>query len=87
MVEKDSTSITVSWQPIFGELSGYKIKYRKASYGQYAYMETSHWKSEGKISDLEKNTAYVIQVAAYSEDGIGPYSERIVEKTENGKYL
>lgn len=91
VLEKGSTSITVSWRPVFGEVSGYKIRYRKEGNGQYAFVhvEVSLWQSqwEGNIIDLEKNTVYKIQVAGYTKDGIGPYSEEIIEKTYNGNFI
>lgn len=89
VVEKDSTSITLNWRPVIGPVSGYKIKYKKAGNSQYAYIEVSHWEVElqGKMTDLMTNTAYKIQVAAYTEDGMGPYSEEITEKTKSGKFM
>ena len=71
------------------DLSGYKIKFKKAGNGQYEYKEIRSefaFQSQGEISDLVENTLYQIQVAGYTEDGVGPYSEMILEKTENGKF-
>lgn len=87
MAEKDSTSITVIWHPVFGQITGYKLRYKKAGNGQYAFMEIiSDWKSQfqEKITNLRKNTKYEIQVAAFTDDGIGPYSEGIIAKTTSG---
>lgn len=88
MVQKSSTSITLKWQTIIGGLSGYKIKFKKAGNGQYEYKDIRSkyaFQLQVEISDLEKNTLYQIQVAGYTEDGVGPYSEMILEKTEDGK--
>ena len=89
VLEKGSTSITLTWKAIIGQVSGYKIRYKKEGNGPYAfvYVGVSHWQSQwqANITDLEKNTAYEIQVAGYTEDGIGPYSGGIIEKTKNGK--
>lgn len=88
MVQKSSTSITLKWQTIIGGLPGYKIKFKKAGNGQYEYKDIRSkyaFQLQVEISDLEKNTLYQIQVAGYTEDGVGPYSEMILEKTEDGK--
>lgn len=84
VVEKGSAFIIVKWKSILGQLSGYRIRYKKAGSSQYTYMEISHWKSQVDITSLEKNTVYDIQVAGYTEDGTGPYSEKITERTKNG---
>lgn len=80
--------MTVVWQSVVGEVLGYKIRYKKAGSGQYKYIELlGGWESQhqGKVTNLEENTSYEIQVAGYTEDGIGPYSDRIMERTKNGE--
>lgn len=59
----------------------------KVDTGEYSYLDISLLESQAKISDLQKNTLYEIKVAGLSQDGIGPYSEEIREKTTTGKYL
>lgn len=91
LLKKGLDSITVVWRPIIGQVSGYTIKYKEAGNGIYAYVNIdvslgkSQW--QGKITDLKENTAYEIQVAGYSEDGTGPYSEQIIETTKSGKFI
>ena len=95
VVERKLTSITVKWQPIpenltNGNLTGYKIRYRKYLGGDFAYL-TKNWTSkslpQAKITDLEKSTAYDISIAGYTDAGTGPFSQAISVKTKQSKKM
>ena len=88
MVKKGLTSITFKWlQPISqqGQLTGYKIKYRKRIDGKYNYLYTERFESQAELTDLAKNTEYEISVAGiFTVHGVGPYSEELIEQTKTG---
>lgn len=93
MVEKGVTFLTLKWKAIpwnqvHGFLKGYKIKYKKVVNGDYIYQDTNNWReTQATLSDLEKNTTYIIHIAGYTLSGIGPYSQGIMEMTEKGQFL
>lgn len=80
-----SDEIVLSWEPPpFEERNGVITKYGVKLYeGQdTTQMVTNHTKSTRiTISNLEPNTAYVVQVKAYTSVGGGPYSEEFVVNT------
>lgn len=88
MVTKGLTSITFKWlHPISqqGQLTGYKIKYRKRSDGKYNYLNIERYQSQAELTDLAKNTEYEIRVAGiFTLQGVGPYSKELIEKTKTG---
>lgn len=91
MVEKGPTSLTLSWKHIpgnqvHGVLIGYKIKYKKVVDGDYVYQDIDEWhRTQVTITNLEKNTEYLIHIAGYTQSGIGLYSDGILEMTKQGK--
>ena len=88
MVKTGKTSITVKWQHIpegsrNGVLVGYKIKYKKLDGGEIMYLTTdSQIKSQAKITNLERGSAYEIKVAGYTGAGTGPYSDAETQSTK-----
>lgn len=91
MVTNGFTSITVKWQPLSsppGQVSEYRIKYKKHGGSKYNYFKVDQAQSEAEITGLERNTAYEIRVAGYYiMYGVGPYSKELILHTKTGALL
>ncbi|XP_022084069.1 neogenin-like isoform X5 [Acanthaster planci] len=94
--EADSTtSITVTWEPPpvnqrNGLVNGYKMKYRTKENGKRTHSLIIDGNERSyTISGLVRNTAYEVRMAAYNNNGTGPYSDWIeittldIDKNEN----
>lgn len=89
---RSSTSIIVQWQPPDledrnGELRGYVIRYRLASYQQSPFSTrniTMEAQRSYAIEDLITWREYEIQIAAFNDKGVGTYSQGIKVRTKEG---
>ncbi|XP_038078549.1 neogenin-like isoform X5 [Patiria miniata] len=95
-VEADSsTSIIVTWEPPplnqrNGLINGYKLKYRTIDNGKRTHSLVIEGTQRAyTIPDLERGTGYEVRMAAYNNNGTGPYSDWIqvntfdIDKNEN----
>ena len=78
--------INVTWTPVpighvNGLLMGYSIKYRRIQTAEMDVFDTEEYTVTVKPTDLmvelsvETYSIYEIQVAAFTQKGMGPYSE------------
>ena len=83
-----AVAITVTWTPVpvghvNGLLMGYSIKYKKLQTAERDVFDTEEYtatKGPNELSvELEADTysVYEIRVAAFTQKGMGPYSEFI----------
>jgi len=81
----NSTTVTVSWQPppdadLNGILKGYQLRYFAVNETGDPLSAPEHinltlYRSELNLTGLQPNTLYVIQVAAYTQPGLGEFSK------------
>ena len=89
VVNKTSTSITVTWHEVRpGGRRGFILEY-KVDYATRATKSNNHTIVEAptrylEINNLEKNTNYSITVLAATCKGYGPASEPVVVATDQG---
>lgn len=90
---KAAESIKVTWKPVpfgyvNGLLMGYSIKYRRIVTADDEVLRTVEETAIAKPTDLSINlkvqtySVYEIKVAAFTQKGMGPYSEYVF----GGKY-
>lgn len=72
-----------------GGVSGYRIRYAKSCSDDYDSIDVNSDQIETKITALEANTVYRIQVAGLFQEGklVGPYSDSIEGKTVSGEFM
>ena len=93
------TSITVRWDIIpwperNGAIQGYAVKYQKSGSqsDDFAvsliptFFQDSWYKRKATLKNLEVGTKYLIQVAGYTQDGIGIYSSALEVETNQCKF-
>lgn len=74
-------SITVRWQPPppeeqNGQITGYKIRYRKQKKHVQVSMETTPGNVRHfELRNLEKKSLYQVKIAAVNANGTGPFTE------------
>ena len=79
-----SSSITVQWGAVpcihrNGDITGYSVQY--GVMGSESTNISEDDAKEATISNLMSNTSYWIKVAAVNSEGIGNFSERILNHT------
>ncbi|XP_022787755.1 angiopoietin-1 receptor-like [Stylophora pistillata] len=89
----NSTAILISWKNIppsrhKEKLLGYRIQYRSLWSEIYEKINTTSNLAQDVITQLCRNTAYVIMVNGFNEIGHGPTSSVLVLKTlSSGEYI
>uniref|UniRef100_A0A7N6A1J1 Neogenin 1b n=1 Tax=Anabas testudineus TaxID=64144 RepID=A0A7N6A1J1_ANATE len=83
---QNSKSILLRWQPPplnsqNGEITGYKIRYRKGSRRSEAAETTGGTQLNKLIDGLERGTEYSFRVSAMTVNGTGPATEWITAET------
>ncbi|XP_034015789.1 neogenin 1a isoform X3 [Thalassophryne amazonica] len=83
---QNSKSIVVRWQPPplgaqNGEITGYKIRYRKGSRRSEAAETTGGTQISKLIEGLERGTEYSFRVSAMTVNGTGPATEWTTAET------
>ncbi|XP_067351865.1 neogenin 1a isoform X8 [Channa argus] len=83
---QNSKSIMLRWQPPpfngqNGEITGYKIRYRKGSRRSEAAETTGGTQLNKLIDGLERGTEYSFRVSAMTVNGTGPATEWITAET------
>ncbi|XP_062327048.1 neogenin 1a isoform X2 [Osmerus eperlanus] len=83
---QNSKSIMVRWQPPppgtqNGEITGYKIRYRKGSRKSEAAETTRGTQLSQLIEGLERGTEYTFRVSAITVNGTGPATEWTTAET------
>lgn len=66
-------------------ITGYKVRYRRSGTGAMTFKDVKN-DTGCTVKSLAAATEYEIQVAAYSANGCGPFSEPVVFKTYGGEY-
>ena len=88
-----STVIRVSWSPVpaidqNGIITQYEVEYNQTTFGEMSMYNTTTVNSTTLMVDLtglEEYVVYSIRVRAYTSVGAGPYSDVVMERTqENG---
>ncbi|KAL4216343.1 putative aminophospholipid-translocase [Mactra antiquata] len=81
-----STSIVVRWQPPKaehqnGKITGYKIRYKKKNAKKGFTVTTSMERDLYALTDLKKDTVYLVRISAQTVNGSGPPTEWASAKT------
>ena len=93
---ENSTSVTVQWGPVEpcidqnGAITGYSVRYGEVGTSERTVVEMVSGDSSGgmtTISELTKETAYTVEVAAVTSAGTGVYSEPAMFQTPSGEQL
>ena len=85
------SELLVSWEHmpsklVHGVLLSYRLKYKAENSNKSQLVSIPPDERNHRITDLEKHTRYVINIAAVNEIGVGNYSDDIVGMTdEDGK--
>ena len=88
-----STVIRVSWSPVpaidqNGVITQYEVEYNQTTFSEVSMYNTTTVNSTTLIvhlTGLEEYVVYSIRVRAYTSVGAGPYSDVVMERTqENG---
>jgi len=86
-----STSITLSWLPVLPELQngvviGYTLELTELSANELTEYNTTT--TTLTVSNLHPYYEYAARVAAFTENGVGPFSDTFTQTTaQDGKYL
>ena len=85
-----STAIRVSWDPVplinqNGVITQYEVEYNQTTFSEVSMYNTTTVNSTTLMVDLtglEEDVVYFIRVRAYTSVGAGPYSNVVVETTQ-----
>ena len=89
-VNISSTAIQVSWDTVpaidqNGIIIQYEVEYNQTTFSEVSMYNTTTVNSTTLMVDLtglEEDVEYAIQGRAYTSVGAGPYSNVVVEKTQ-----
>ena len=89
-VNISSTSIQVSWEPVpcidqNGVITQYEVEYNQTTFSEVSMYNTTTVNSTTFMVDLtglEEYVVYSIRVRAYTSVGAGPYSDVVMETTQ-----
>ena len=89
-VNISSTAIRVSWNPVplidqNGVLTQYEVEYNQTTFSEVSMYNTTTVNSTTLMVDLtglEEDVEYSIRVRAYTSVGAGPYSNVVMETTQ-----
>ena len=85
-----STNIEVSWDPVpaidqNGDITQYEVEYNQTTFNEVSMYNTTTVNSTILMVDLtglEEYVVYSIRVRAYTSVGAGPYSDVVMERTQ-----
>ena len=95
VVNISSTAIRVSWDPVplidqNGVITQYEVEYNQTTFSEVSMYNTTTVNSTTLMVDLtglEEYVVYSIRVRAYTSVGAGPYSDVVMERTQqDGMY-
>ena len=95
-VNISSTAIRVSWDPVpvidqNGVITQYEVECNQTTFSEVSMYNTTTVNSTTLMVDLiglEEDVVYCIRVRAYTSVGAGPYSDVVMERTqEDGTIL
>ena len=89
-VNISSTAIQVSWDTVpaidqNGIIIQYEVEYNQTTFSEVSMYNTTTVNSTTLMVDLtglEEDVEYAIQVRAYTSVGAGPYSDVVMETTQ-----
>ena len=89
-VNISSTAIKVSWNPVTaidqnGVITRYEVEYNQTTFSEVSMYNTTTVDSTTLMVDLtglEEDVEYSIRVRAYTSVGAGPYSDVVMETTQ-----
>ena len=89
-VNISSTAIRVSWDPVplidqNGDITQYEVEYNQTTFSEVSMYNTTTVNSTTLMVDLtglEEDVVYSIRVRAYTSVGAGPYSDVVMERTQ-----
>ena len=89
-VNISSTSVQVSWDPVppidqNGVITQYEVEYNQTTFSEVSMYNTTTVNSTTLMVDLtglEEYVVYSIRVRAYTSVGAGPYSDVVMERTQ-----
>ena len=86
MTKTESDQFTVRWGPPRGyeynqDIRGYNVKYWRATESEDNATINNVTTTTYTATGLDTNTVYTFRVAAYTEEGIGVYSEPVIIST------
>ena len=85
-----STAIQVLWNPVLvtdrnGVITQYEVEYNQTTFSEVSMYNTTTVNSTTLMVDLtglEEYVVYSIRVRAYTSVGAGPYSDVVMERTQ-----
>ena len=89
-VNISSTAIRVSWQPLLaidqnGVITQYEVEFNQTTFCEVSLYNTTTVNSTTLMVDLtglEEYVVYSIRVRTYTSVGAGPYSDVVMERTQ-----
>ena len=89
-VNISSTAIRVSWQPLLaidqnGVITQYEVEFNQTTFSEVSLYNTTTVNSTTLMVDLtglEEYVVYSIRVRTYTSVGAGPYSDVVMERTQ-----